>query len=279
MLASVSAALDRCGRRLAASPRGVQYACIASGLVAEACAFAAFAASGFLPPLGPSLSAEETARHYREHRTGIEAGAALMLLVGMFYLAFSAAASGYMRRIPGVPYAVCAAQFAGGVVGSVVFTMAGIILGAANYRPDRPVEITQALNDLFWLAMTMPWPGFALQVVAFAYAVLIDGRPGAPFPKPLVAFNLVVAATFVPATGAHCVYSGPLAWNGAVTFWLGLAAFACQVAADAFFLMRALASETTADRPAAVDRAASSSSSGADQKMLVGKDGGCTGHA
>jgi hypothetical protein len=77
-----------------------QRICAISGIVCLLLFFGAFIAGGFIPPLPPGWSAAQIAAHYRAHTNGVRLGAAIMLLSGAFYAAYTAVISGQMRRIP-----------------------------------------------------------------------------------------------------------------------------------------------------------------------------------
>jgi len=225
------------------SPRNLQYACAISGIVVLILNLVGFAASGFLPPIPPSWDAERTAEHYREHEKGILAGAALMAISSMPYLAYTAAISAQMRRIPNLPYAARALQLASGAVAAVSFLMSGVILAVADYRLDRPAEITQALNDLFWFISILPWPAFAAQDLGLAYAIIFDCRLNPLFPKPIAMVNIVASLLFVPSIALPCFKNGPLAWNGSVSFWIPISVFGVQVVIDSICLVRAVSTD------------------------------------
>jgi hypothetical protein len=200
-------------------------------------------ACDFLPPIPATWGAERTVEHYRKHEKGIQAGAAMLVISGMFYLPLTAAISAQMRRIPNLHYSVSALQLASGAAGIFTFIMPGMILGVANYRLDRPVEITQVMNELFWITALMPWPTFLVQNFAFAYALLTDTRPQPLFPKPIAIVNIIVPILFIPGIAMHTVYSGPLAWNGALSFWLAGMTFCLQLIVDSFCIARAVSNE------------------------------------
>ncbi|EXJ89976.1 hypothetical protein A1O3_03043 [Capronia epimyces CBS 606.96] len=235
---------NRWGRSSAMSPRNFQYACAGSGILCSIFFLVSFAASGFLPPVKPYWDAERLVKHYRDHEHGIQAGAALLVLSGMFYLPLTAAISAQMRRIPNLHYVVSALQLASGAAGIFTIILPGVILAVTNYRLDRPVEITQALNDLFWITAFLPWPTFMIQNFAFAYAIIIDSRPRPLFPKSIAILNIVVPILYVPSIAMHCVKTGPLAWNGGTTFWMEGVIFCGQLIIDSVCLMRAVYSET-----------------------------------
>ncbi|KAM4066543.1 putative integral membrane protein [Hirsutella rhossiliensis] len=225
------------------SPRNFQFTCAVGGILGLVLALVAFIVSGFLPPISPLLDAEQTARHYRNHEKGIQAGAALIVVSGMFYILLTVAISAQMQCIPNLHYAVSALQLALGTAGGFAFLLPGLMLAVANYRLDRPVEITQTLNDMFWITFLLPWPTFMAQSFTIAYAIIIDSRPKPLFPKPTAILNIVAPFIYVLAAAVHCVKTGPMAWNGAVAFWIPLVAFGCQVVIDSICLIRALSAE------------------------------------
>ncbi|KIM93375.1 hypothetical protein OIDMADRAFT_138039 [Oidiodendron maius Zn] len=221
----------------------IQYVCAVSGIICTFFNIGALAASGFLPPLPPSWDAEQTAKHYRDHEKGIQGGASLMVFSGMFYLLFTAVISAQMRRISNPHHAVSALQLASGAAGSLVFIMSGMVLAVTSYRLDRPVEITQALNDLFWVTYCMPWPAFIVQNFAFAYAIIIDRRSKPLFPKSIAVLNIIAPTLYIPAAALHCFKTGPLAWNGSVTFWIPASGWCVQAIVDCFCLVQAVSTE------------------------------------
>jgi hypothetical protein len=221
-------------------PHSFQYAAIISGLCCPAFFFAGFIATGFIPPLSPSLSAEETAQHYQNHEAGVRVGASLILLSGMFYLPYTALITSQMERIPRVPPGVHFLQLGSGAASVFTFMVPAMILAVIGYRVDRDANTTQMLNDAFWIFAVMPFPSFITQNWAFAYAILCDDRPRPLFPRYVGVINIFAPLTFSPALGLHCVKSGVIAWNGALTFWFPAVCFGLQFGVDSFSLFKAV---------------------------------------
>lgn len=232
--------LTRLGRPSAPHSRAFQYACIYSAVPLVACSLAGLLAPGFLPPLPPSWSAEQVANHYRDHERGVQAGAALLVWGSFFYLAFSVALFNQMQRIPNLHYAVKALQLVAGAVSATFFLWAGLIMALANYRLERNVETTQVLNDLLWFLLVMATPTFVAQYLVFAYSIFVDDSAKQNFPKWMGILNMITAVLFFPpAVAVHVVKTGPLAWDGAVSFWLPLVVWGIQLVLDFVCLLRA----------------------------------------
>jgi hypothetical protein len=143
--------------------RTFQYTAIISGLCCPTFFFAGFIAAGFIPPIKPSLSAEQTAQHYRNHEAGVRVGASLILLSGMFYLPYTALITSQMERIPRVPRGVSFLQLGSGAASIFTFMVPAMILAVIGYRVDRDANMTQMMNDAFWIFAVMPFPSFITQ--------------------------------------------------------------------------------------------------------------------
>lgn len=194
----------------------------------------------------PDWTAEETVQYYRDHRKGIQAGASLLIVSGMFFLPLTAGIFSQMRRIPNLHSAVPALQLGSGAAAIFAFMMPGVILASANFRLDRPVEITQALNELFWLTVMMPWQPLMMQSFALAYAVIADTRPKPLYPKPMAIVNIVAPIVYIPPLTVHCFTTGLLAWNSVFSFWVPSIACVIQLLVDSVYLAKAANEETEA---------------------------------
>lgn len=281
-----SAGCDRLGRSRFFSPKFFQYGCAASGVICSLFFLLGFVISGLVPPNKPWWNPQETTDFMITHHKRINVGAALIVISGMFYLPLSAAISAQMRRIPNLHYSVSILQVASGAAGVWAFSLPvrfdlpflplkfkrltlvmdyqEILLCVANYDLDRPVDITQALMQLFWLVAFMPWPTFLVQNVAFAYAILTDTRAKPLFPKWMAIVNVITPLCFVPASAMGVTRRGPLSWNGArssfssfslcipcitdnyhlvVTFWVPGMTFCLQLFIDSACLAIAVSNE------------------------------------
>jgi len=89
------------------------------------------------------------------------------------------------------------------------------------------------------------------QNLCLALAVRLDAHPHPVLPRWVAAFSAVTALAIVPSTCAAVVRSGPLAWNGFVSFWLRIGAYGLFVVVMFFVLRRAIAREALEDLAAA----------------------------
>ncbi|KAM3466138.1 hypothetical protein MY5147_008046 [Beauveria neobassiana] len=217
------------------------------GQVCPLLILAHFGAAGWLPPGGADWSASRTAEHYVAHKTGTHISSVLLLFAGIVYFPYTASLVAQLRRIPDVsPFLISLQQVAGAASGLVFFTPA-MLLAVTTYRLDRAPEITQALSDLYWITVTVPWGPFLVQNFGFALAVLLDGRNEPVFPRKMVALNLLIPSLWFPTLALHCVHKGPLAWTGIYTFWIVTILTGLQLGMDGFVLMKVIRSEENKD--------------------------------
>ncbi|KAJ5673958.1 hypothetical protein N7462_009397 [Penicillium macrosclerotiorum] len=209
------------------------------GPFAQTLFFLFLPASLNFPPLSPSTSPENLVNHYRKHETGLRGASALMSLTAVFWPIFVAGVNRQLARIPGVNPIVLYTQIAGGSLCVISMMCPSFLFAATVYRLDRDPVLTQLLSDLSWLTFTMAWPPFIAQDLAISWAILSDRRPKPLFPRWLAYTTTGLTIGLYPALGVHCVHSGVLAWNGALTFWVGMACAFFQMNLLVFYLMRA----------------------------------------
>lgn len=225
------------------SQMNFQRVCAWSGIACALLFFAGLLAGGLVPLPQPGWSAGQVASFYQGHATGVRFGSGLILLSGMFYLAYTAVMSAQMRRMKGVHPAVHYAQLASGAAAGLTFLLPGMLLAVTAFRPDRSPDLTLLLSDMSLMMLVMPWPPFMAQGFAFAFGILTDrGRPPA-FPRWLAYVNIVAPIIFVPTLALPFFTSGVLAWNGLVVFWIPAVAFGIQLVANTALLLQAVGQE------------------------------------
>lgn len=201
--------------------------------------FAVFA--GFWPPPGPDRTADEISRYFVEHRTGLITGMVLMAFCGPWYVTWSAAISRVIGRIEGPMGVLAKIQFIGGVLtGLVTFTPATIWITAAIRADDHSPEMIQTLYDFGWMFFDTTFVCSALQSIAIGVAVLIDRRPVPLYPRWFAWMSFMTAVCYVPLMLMPFFRTGPVAWDGVVSFWVVFVEFFAFTAAGTVLTWRAL---------------------------------------
>jgi hypothetical protein len=208
---------------------------------------------GFVPPMSPEMSADEVAAFYRdpENLPRIRYSMILFNWFSVGFIPVLALIVLQMRRMahrtPIFSYAIiaCAAG------GPTIFLMADLFWLLAAFRPERDPQLTMMFNDLAWVTFSSQVGFLIAQSVILALAIYLD-RQERPVFQPWVAhFNLCVAALLIPAAFVGAATTGPLAWNGLLTFWVRNIAVGLWIVVMAVVLGQAIKRERAADGGAA----------------------------
>lgn len=179
----------------------------------------------FVPAHDPQASAEKIAQIYRDHNTRIKLGLDLVMVAAALYLPWVVTWSAMIRRMEGPATFLSTCQLLGGLASSMFFVLPALVWQVAAYRVDRPVTEVRMLNDFGWILTVTPVPPFLIQFLPFAAAILMHKtRPGL-LPRWLGYASLWACVLYSPAVAAYFFTSGPLAWNGLLSFWIPLSTF------------------------------------------------------
>jgi MFS family permease len=202
-----------------------QRLCVWSAAAMIVIMFAGLLVAGFLPLPAPSMTASEVAALISEHTFRIQLGMVLVACGAAFLGPFISAVTVQMRRIEGEHSPLSWLQLGLGTLFVFEFILPCFVCLAATYRPQRSPEVTQALFDLCWLMFVGVVSTAVIQCAAVALAILGDKRAQPIFPRWVGMFNIWTALIF--GFGGVIVFfkSGPLAWNGVVTFWIPLSIY------------------------------------------------------
>jgi hypothetical protein len=208
---------------------------------------------GFVQPMSPTLSAEEVAAFYRDPRNLPRIrysmivfnwfAVGLVPILALIVLQLRRMA----HRTPIFSYAIiaCAAG------GPTIFLMANLFWLLAAFRPERDPALTLLLNDLAWVTFSSQVGFLIAQSVILALAIYLDRQARPVFQRWVAHFNLVVAALLIPAAFVGAAMTGPIAWDGLLTFWVRNVAIGLWIVVMGVVLARAIERERADDAAAA----------------------------
>ncbi|MCX2930046.1 hypothetical protein ORI20_07165 [Mycobacterium sp. CVI_P3] len=198
--------------------------------------------AGFVPPPSPNDTAAQIAHFYRDRLTPIRVGLVLSIVASALLLPWGGAICGQMLRIEGhrapLTWAWIAAQ--GCVVIEFVYPCTFWLVAAFRTEDEARVR---TFNDLGWL----PFLGIVctgmFQMVALAVLTIRDGRADPVFPRWFAYFQLWCALGVGLTFGVFIFKSGPMAWNGAVGFWIPVTFYFIWVVVTTLVTARAITSD------------------------------------
>lgn len=195
---------------------------------------------GFFPPVSPAASAEEVAAFYRDNLGSIRASMILCNLIGVSLIPFFAVIVVQMMRMASASRVFAYSYLVAVVNGATLFALADLAWLVAAYRPERNPQLTMLLNDVAWFAFISPVGFVMVQNFCLAMAVYFDNGARRVFPRWVGHFNMATVFLIAPSAFALMYKTGPLAWDGAISFWLRMATFAVYIAVMFFVVRRAI---------------------------------------
>lgn len=204
---------------------------------------------GFFPAMSPEMTADQVADFYMQNTAMIRFSmitfnlCAIMLIPFFMTIVLQIKRMALPSQLLGYAYLCCIAG------GATLFAIADIFWLIAAFRPDRNPQLVLLLNDMAWLVFTAPVGMVVVANLCLALAVLLDAHAEPIFPRWVAYFSIATAAAMTPAACAVIFRTGPLAWDGAVSFWLRLGAFGVNIAVM-FFVLRAAINRQASEAPA-----------------------------
>ena len=184
---------------------------------------------GFLHPMSPTMSADQVASFYRDETARIRYSMILFNWFGVGLIPTVMLLAMQVRRMahrtPIMSYSLIAC--AGGP--PCLFLIANMFWLLGAFRPERAPELTQLLNDLAWITFTISVPYLIAQCLLLALAIYWDRQERPVFKMWVAHFNLLVAVALAPAAFTGLTFSGPLAWDGLLSFWVKNIAIAAWI--------------------------------------------------
>lgn len=177
-----------------------------------------------MPPPKPGLSQEEIVQFITSNRGDMQVAWVLLALT----LGTASLSSGLiveqMRRMKGVSavfgYAYLAVLAVAALPGCL---FCGIMFALAAFRPERDPQLVVLLYDMGLLSFVGSLGCFVTQYLVFALAIFLDQRR--IFPRWLAYMSIWGMVTEFIAATIWTFRSGPYAWDGLISFWLGTLVF------------------------------------------------------
>lgn len=209
-----------------------------------------FSFPGFFPPMSPQMSAEQVAAFYADNTAMIRFSMITFNLCAIMLLPLFMVIAVQMKQMK-LPSHVLSYSYIGSTsIGATMFAIADILWLVAAFRAERDPQLIQLLNDMAWLVFTAPVGMFVVMSLVLALAVYLDAGDRPLYPRWVAPFCLLTAAAMTPSIFAVVYQTGPLAWDGAISFYLRIGAFCLNVAVlfvVAASALRRQATERSAD--------------------------------
>ncbi|MEE6164465.1 MULTISPECIES: hypothetical protein [unclassified Mycolicibacterium] len=199
-----------------------------------------------MPPPRPDVGPDQVVAFFTEHALSIRIGFGLL----MIFIGFTGFANGLiafqikrMSVAPVFAYSYIASLAVGAVPGCLFAAFAFV---AAAYRPDRDPDLTALLYDLGLLSFVGSLGCFATQNMVLALAIFLDRND--VLPKWLAYMSIWMIVTELLAGPVFVFKSGPLAWNGSISFYVGTVVFVVWEICLIYLLYRTIKKQAPDER-------------------------------
>jgi hypothetical protein len=198
--------------------------------------------------MSPTMTAAQVAAFYGHHTTMIRFSMIVFDLCGVMLVPFFMLIVVQMKRMATPSHVFAYSYLSSVATGATLFALANLLWLVAAFRPDRDPNLIQLLNDMAWIIFTAPIGMLVAQNICLALAIYLDAHPKPIFPRWVGHFNILIAIAMAPAACAAVVTTGPLAWNGIVSFWLKIGAFSLFLVVMFFVLRTAIKRQASEER-------------------------------
>ncbi len=172
-----------------------------------------------LPPASPNLSGPELATFFALHHNAILLGNGMAALVAVLWIPWTAQLTVAMWRIEGSSPVLTIIQLIGGVLTAWVLMFCPAIWATAAFRPEINSNLVRMLNDLGFILFNITYAVTSVQAIAAGLVGLADKSARPLFPRWVCGWAIFTGLSFIPLTAMPFFKTGPLAWNGLISFW------------------------------------------------------------
>lgn len=194
-----------------------------------------------MPPFPASATGAEVKQHFHDLRPRLLIALSVCLTMTAFYMSFSVAVSRVMERIEGPGGILSKIEMMGGTItcAPVSVTLA-IWLAAAHEVDNLPPETMHLLYWMGWLLFDLAYFVTSLQIAAVSIVFMRDKRKTKLVPSAVSWWGWVTFASFFAVSAIPFVTTGPLAFNGVISFWIAFFTWFFWIPSVSYFIIKAI---------------------------------------
>lgn len=196
----------------------------------------------FLPPPAEYWTALEVTQFYLDHNLSIRVGMMLTLMFAPLYYIWSVAVSRLMMRAEGSDHICSTVELLGGFA-TVIVTFGAVVpwLSCSFDTALKDPQDIKAMNDLGWMCFNPTALVTFFQFIAFGIAFLSDKRSQPLIPRWMAWFSFAMAFTLLLALLTPLFRTGPFAWHGLFTYYIGLGGYFLWIIVACYQVLRGVA--------------------------------------
>jgi hypothetical protein len=207
--------------------------------------------AGNLPPFPASAGPQAVWQHYADHRLSIMIGCAACLTFAACYIAWSVAVAKVMERIEGQGGMWSQIERLGATITYAPPLVALVMwAGAAHEIHNIDPGTAHLLYWMGWFLVDLGYMVTSWQIIGVSIVFIRDRREKKLVPDAVSWWGWVTVASFFAVNAIPYVKTGPLAFDGVISFWIAFGCWFTWIGLMSYYILKAI------DRLKAEDAAA-----------------------
>ncbi|TQC43359.1 hypothetical protein EEB14_43575 [Rhodococcus sp. WS4] len=207
--------------------------------------------AGNLPPFPASADPEAVWQNYADNRLRIMIGLSLLMTFAACYIMWSVAVAKVMERIEGAGGMWSQIERLGATITFAPPLLALVLwIGAAHEIHNIDPGTAHLLYWMGWSSVDLAYFVTSLQIIAVTIVFMRDRRENKLVPAAVNWWGWVTVAAFFLVLAIPYVNTGPLAFDGVLSFWIAYGTWFIWISLVSYFIIKAI------DRLEAEDAAA-----------------------
>jgi hypothetical protein len=197
---------------------------------------------GNIPPHPlPSATPLEVKSYYLDHSQAVMIGMSLCLTLTACYMAWGTAVSQVMTRIDGANGILSKIELMGATITCApIMTACAFWLTAAHEATTLSPAVLHMLYWLGWLLIDLAYLVTSFQIGAASIVFMRDTREKPLVPAYVCWWGWLTVASFFVVNAIPFVSTGPLAFNGAISFWFAFFTWFLWIPMLSFYVIKAV---------------------------------------
>lgn len=197
--------------------------------------------AGNIPPFSPNATPDEVRAHYLDNRLPILIGMSVCLTLTACYMAFSVATSRVMERIEGSGGLWSKIEMMGGTITCApIMTACAMWLTAAHEAQYLDAGVVHMLYWMGWLLIDLAYLVTSFQIAGASIVFMRDKRAEKLVPDVVSWWGWVTVASFFVVNAIPFVTTGPLAFNGVISFWIAFFTWFFWIPGLSYYVIKAI---------------------------------------
>jgi hypothetical protein len=194
-----------------------------------------------IPPFSPNATPIEVKQHYLDHRLAILIGMSVCLSLTAMYMVWGVVTSRVMRRVAGPNEMLSRLEMMGATITCApIMTACAMWLTAAHEVNYLSPGVLHMLYWMGWLLIDLAYMVTSFEIAACSICFMRDKREKKLVPDYVSWWGWVTVASFFVVNAIPFVTTGPLAFDGVISFWIAFFTWFFWIPGMSYYIIKAI---------------------------------------